>query len=127
MDHTPHLGLGEWRGGHRSARGSCSDEHRQGPGWDCGAPSVLAGASEGTMLHDLVVASPVSHSSRPETCVSSGSLSKMPTTGKQQKPKLSSCLDSHQFPVFNNRLFQAPSLGLVWLFGPGPGAVSWAK
>lgn len=133
---------------HPSARERCRDEHHQEPGLGCGRGGSLGacrrlggadapwhgggnGGGHGGVLQPwpwlpTAAPSPGARSlARPETCVSSGSLSKMPTTGKQRKPKLSFCLDSHQFPELNNRLFQASLLQLFWLFGLS--AVSWAK
>ena len=141
-------GWGAWRVGaravllHPSARESCRDEHRQEPGSGCGCGGSLGPCQslrgDNAPWHrgalqpwPRLPTTALSHGSRslahPETCVSSGSLSKMPTTGKQQKPKLSFCLDSHQFPELNNSLFQASLLQLFWLFGLGLSPVSWAK
>lgn len=55
----------------------------------------------GTMLGTMPMAPWLQPSPWPpsvEMCVSSSRLSKMPTTGKLRKRKLSFCLDSHQFP-----------------------------
>lgn len=117
---------------HPSARESCRDELRRDPGLGHGCRGSLGpcwslrgddapwhrGALQAWPLPPTAPCLSSRSLARPETCVSSGSLSKMPTAGKQQKPKLSFCLDSYQFPELNNRLFQA-SLLQFWLFGLG--------
>jgi len=62
---------------------------------------VCWGTMLGTMLGTVPMAPWLQPSPWPpsvEMCVSSSGLSKMPTTGKLRKRKLSFCLDSHQFP-----------------------------
>lgn len=116
---------------HPSAGESCRDEHCQEPGSGCGCGGSLGpcrslrgdsapwhrGALQPWPWSPTTV---LSHSSRklarPETCVSSGSLSKMPTTGKQQKPKLSFCISSQSLII---DYFRLPCFGCFGFSGWG--------
>lgn len=61
------LEVGVWMGD-TPVQGELQGWHHQGLGWGWGAPWVLAGASEGTMLPEIVVASAMSQSCHP-VCV----------------------------------------------------------